>query len=196
MSWLAGRLPAVRVSEHTGLLGVLRPRYPNPWEGESSRSISLPDRVARCRNWLKAFGFKENYTVQNFSSVSELYLMESDNWLTKTQTDYLKILSCSWNLPPPPLSLNEVKREGGPSENPRDDHPPPPRAVTPLRRRGEWPRGKWRETSFRRSLGGGGCDARGREEPEGRTTGPTKGAPGENLPTAAQTQLYMLPRRS
>ena len=41
----------------------------------------------------------------------------------------------------------------------------------------------------------GGCDAGGREEPEGRTMGPTKGVLGEN-PHAAQTQPYTVPRRT
>ena len=37
--------------------------------------------------------------------------------------------------PPPPLAKRK-EGEGGPSENPRDGHPPPPRPGTFLRRRG------------------------------------------------------------
>ena len=69
VSWLAGRLPPVRVSEHTGLPRVLRSCYPNPWEGESSRSNHSQTGLPDSETGEKLLGLKENYTFQNFSSV-------------------------------------------------------------------------------------------------------------------------------
>ena len=59
-----------------------------------------------------------------------------------------------------------------------------PRTDTPLRRRRKWPRGSAGRPASKEAEaeGGGAGDVYGRKEPEGRTTAPTKGVPGENFP--------------
>ena len=92
---------------------------------------------------------------------------------------------------PPPPPPNEGKRDGGPRENPRDGHPVPPRAVTPLRRRGEWPRGKSKAAGFR-SGRRRGLWRRGKEGAWRANNDATKGGARWKLPIASQTNPYML----
>ena len=92
---------------------------------------------------------------------------------------------------PPPLLLHRTAGggEGRPRENTHGGHPPqPPNGHAP-QKEGESPRGSegLPASEEAEAEGGEARDTYGRKEPEGRTTASTKGAPGEKLPTASQT---------